>query len=80
MYPLTKNAKMGQKINLYLKVMGIISIGRKLLKTVGLLAVRLGLAELRLKNHQKMYNFDQNLNPKNNRCTLLEKMRKWVKK
>jgi len=42
---------MGQKINLYLKVMGIISIGRKLLKTVGLLAVRLGLAKLRLKNH-----------------------------
>jgi len=30
--------------------MGIISIGRKLLKTVGLLAVRLVLTKLRLKN------------------------------
>jgi len=36
MYPLTKNAKMGQKINLYLKVMGVDSICSKLLKTVGL--------------------------------------------
>jgi len=34
-------------------VMGIDSICSKLLKTVGLLAVRLDLAELRSKNHQK---------------------------
>jgi len=33
--PLTKNAKMGQKINLYVKVMRIDSTCSKLLKTVG---------------------------------------------
>jgi len=38
MYPLIKNAKMGQK---------------ELLKTVGRLAVRLNLTKLRLKNHKK---------------------------
>jgi len=36
---------------MFLKVIGIDSICRKLLKTVGLLAVRLDLAKLRLKNH-----------------------------
>jgi len=35
-------------------VMGIDSICSKLLKTVGLLAVRLDLAKLQLKNHNKM--------------------------
>jgi len=46
--------------------MGIDSICDKLLKTVGLLVVRLDLAKLRLKNLYKMCIFDQNLNPKNN--------------
>jgi len=45
-------------------VIGIDSICRKLLKTVGILAVPLDLAKLRLKNHKKMSIFDQNLNPK----------------
>jgi len=35
MYPLIKNAKMGKKINLYVKVMRIDSTCSKLLKTVG---------------------------------------------
>jgi len=35
---------------IFLKVMGIVSIGSQLFKTVGLLAVRLDLADLRLKN------------------------------
>jgi len=52
----------------------------KLLKTVGLLAVRHDLAKLRLKNHYKMSIFDQNLNPKINRATPLQKMKKPVKK
>jgi len=51
--------------------MGIDSICSKLLKTVGLLAVRLDLIKLRLKNHEKMSIFDQNLSPKKNRCTPL---------
>jgi len=34
---------------IFLKVIGIVSIGRKLLKTVGLLAVRLDLDKLRSK-------------------------------
>jgi len=33
--------------------MGIVSISSKLLKTVGLLFVRLDLAKLRLRNHNK---------------------------
>jgi len=36
---------------MFFKVIEIDSICRKLLKTVGLLAVRLDLAKLRLKNH-----------------------------
>jgi len=36
---------------MFLNVIGIDSIFSKLLKTVGLLAVRLDLAKLRLKNH-----------------------------
>jgi len=51
--------------------MGIDSICSKLLKTVGLLAVRLDLTKLRLKNHDKMSIFDQNRSPKKNRCTPL---------
>jgi len=51
--------------------MGIDSICSKLLKTVILLAVRLDLDKLRLKNHEKMNIFDQNMNPKQNRCTPL---------
>jgi len=42
--------------------MGNDSICSKLLKTVGLLAVRLDLAKLRMINHQKMSIFDQNRN------------------
>jgi len=38
---------------MFLKVMGIESIGGKLLKTVCLLVVRLDLAKLRVKNHNK---------------------------
>jgi len=34
-------------------VIGIVSIGSQLLKTVGLLAVRLDLAKLQLKNRKK---------------------------
>jgi len=52
---------MGQKINVYLKVMGIDSICSKLLKTVDLLAVRLNLTKLRLQPQKKSI-FDQNLN------------------
>jgi len=37
--PLIKNAKMGQKINVYFNVTGTDSIYSKLLKTVGLLMV-----------------------------------------
>jgi len=51
---------------IFLKMIGIDSKGSKLPKTVGILAVRLDLAKLRLKNHYKMCIFDQNLNPKNN--------------
>jgi len=51
---------------MFFKVMGIDSIFSKLLRTVGLLAVRLDLAKLRLKNHKKKSIFDQNLNYKNN--------------
>jgi len=65
---------------MFLKVMEIDSICCKLLKTVGLLAVRLDLAKLRLENHEKIRIFDQNLNSKNNRSTPLQKMRNWVKK
>jgi len=36
---------------MFLEVIGIYTICSKLLKTVGLLAVRLDLAKLRLKNH-----------------------------
>jgi len=36
---------------IFLKLIGTVSIGSKLLKTVGLLAVRLDLAKQRLKNH-----------------------------
>jgi len=52
--------------------MGIVSISSKLFKTVGLLAVRLVLAKLRLKNRKEKSHFrlksesrifDQNLNP-----------------
>jgi len=39
--------------------MRIVSIFSKLLKTVGLLAVRLDLAELRWKNRNKISNFWQ---------------------
>jgi len=39
---------------------------KQALKTVGLIAVPLHLAKLRLKNHEKICIFDQNLNPKNN--------------
>jgi len=35
------------------KVMGIVSIGHRLLKTVGLLAVDLNLSKLRMKNLKK---------------------------
>jgi len=42
--------------------MRIVSILSKLLKTVGLLAVRLDLAELRWKNRKKIRIFDKNLN------------------
>jgi len=38
------------KIKFFFKVIGIVGIGKKLLRTVGLLAVRLVLAKLRLKN------------------------------
>jgi len=55
---------------MFLKVMGIDSIFSKLFRTVGILAVRLDLAKLRLKNHEKINIFDQNMNPKQNRCTL----------
>jgi len=41
----------------FLKVMRIVSIFSKLLKTVGLLAVRLDLTELRSKNRKKMSHF-----------------------
>jgi len=53
-------------------MIGIVSIGSKLLKTVGLFAVRLNLAKLRLKNWIEKSNFwlksqsrifDQNGNP-----------------
>jgi len=49
---------------MFLNVTGTDSIYSKLLKTVGLLAVRLVLTKLRLKNHEKMSIFDQNLNLK----------------
>jgi len=52
MLPLIKNAKNGQKIN-FPKEMRIVSITNKLFETVGLLAIRLGLTELRLKNAKK---------------------------
>jgi len=52
----------------------------KLHKTVGLLTVRLDLDKLRLKNPYKMNIFYQNLNPKKNRTTPLQKMKKFVKK
>jgi len=42
---------------IFLKVIGIVSIGNKLFKTVGLLVVRLGLAKLRLKNWKEKSNF-----------------------
>jgi len=57
---------------MFLKIVGIDSICSKPLKTVGLFAVRLDLAKLRLKNGvEKSYFclkcesriFDQNLNP-----------------
>jgi len=51
--------------------MGIDSIFSKLFRTVGILAVRLDLAKLRLKNHEKMSIFDQNPSPKKIRCTPL---------
>jgi len=38
---------------MFLKVTGIDSICGKLLRTVGLLTLRLDLAKLRLKNHYK---------------------------
>jgi len=47
---------------MFLKVMGIDSICSKLLNTVGLLAVRLNLTKLRVKNHKKKSIFDQNMN------------------
>jgi len=47
--PLIKNAKIGQKINSR-KVVGIVRFGCQLPETVGLLAVRLELGKLRLKN------------------------------
>jgi len=49
MHPLTKMRKW-VKNYIFLKIIGIVSIFSKLLKTVGLLAVRLDLAKLRLKN------------------------------
>jgi len=57
MYPLIKNAKMGKKKWILLKVMGIVCIEKKLLKTGSLLPVRLDSAKLQLKNRKK------NLNP-----------------
>jgi len=57
---------------MFLKVVGINSICSQLLKTVGLLDVRLDLAQLRLKKHQKMSIFDQNLNSKNNQYPLIK--------
>jgi len=42
--------------------MRIVSIGSELLKTVGLLAVRLDLAKLQIKNRKKDYFFDKNMN------------------
>jgi len=53
--------------------MVIDSICSELLRTVGLFAVRLELAKLRLKNHEKMSIFDQNLNHKKKRCTPYKK-------
>jgi len=44
--------KLGQKL-ISRKVVGIVSIGCQLLETAGLLAVRLELAKLRLKNCKK---------------------------
>jgi len=49
MHPLTKNEKIGQKINSP-KVIRIVIIGCQLLKTVSLLAERLHLTKLRVKN------------------------------
>jgi len=43
-------------------MMGIVSILSNPLKTVGLLAVRLDLAELRWKNRKRGRIFDKNLN------------------
>jgi len=43
-------------------MMRIVSILSKLLKTVGLLAVRLDLAEIRWKIEKKFRIFDKNLN------------------
>jgi len=43
-------------------MIGIDSNWSKLLKTIGLLAVRLDLAKLRMKNHKKKSIFDQNRN------------------
>jgi len=57
-FHLTKIAKIGQKIN-FCKMMRIVSIFSKLLKTVSLLAVLLDLAELRRKNRKKMSHFWQ---------------------
>jgi len=54
------------KKEMFLKVVGIDNICSKLLKTVGLLAVRLNLTKLRLKNHEKWYFLTKNLIPKKN--------------
>jgi len=51
--------------------MRIDSICSKLLKSVGLFAVRFDLTKLRLKNHEKMNFLSQNRSPKNIRCTPL---------
>jgi len=45
------------KKKIFLKVIGIVSISSKLLKTVGLLAVRLDLAKLRLKKWKEKAHF-----------------------
>jgi len=43
-------------------MIGIVSIFSKLFKTVGLLAVRLDLAKLRVKNRKRISIFEKNLN------------------
>jgi len=57
MNPLKKMRNLVKKY-IFLKVIGIVSVGSKLFKTVGLLAVRLDLTKLRLKNWKENRIFD----------------------